>query len=148
MKHFLIRHLRKLRNYLDLLSRPNVDELVLALVLNTASLELAKDEFVELAPLKGCCGPFRLSGNGWPVVEYMMFEKEIMEFVQVRVEISRPDIIRFVTTIYAKKESSTAPERHGEVIETTERHKKPFNQLALYLFQYFGHYVLPAKRNL
>lgn len=137
----------KVRDQLDKLCVPEQDEIVLRLVLNTSSLELAKHEVVELAPLKGLCGPFRLSGNALPVFEYLMFEKSIMEFVQVRVEVARPDIIRYITTIYAKPESSTAPERHGEVIETTDRYKKPFQQLALHLYRYFGHYVTPEKRN-
>lgn len=147
MKRFFIGLLRKLRDYLDGVTAPPQDELVLALVMKTASLELAKGETVELAPLKGCTGPFRLSGNGLPVFEYMMFEKKIMEFILVRVEVSKPDKIEFITTIYARKESSTSPELHGSPIETTERYKAPFNRLALYIFQYFGHYVTPEKRN-
>lgn len=123
---------------------PYNDELVLSLILNTASLELGKDEYVELAPLKGCCGPFKLSGNGLPVFEYIVFEKSIMEFIKVRVEISRPDRIDFSSKI----ESTSAPERHGEEIETKDKYKRPFNELSLHLFQYFGHYVSREKRGI
>jgi hypothetical protein len=110
--------------------------------MHVSCLELAIGEIVELAPLKGLCSPFELSGNGLPVFEYVMFEKSIMEFVRVRVEVSRPERIQFRTTI----SSTTAPERHGEVIETVARYKAPFHLLARHLYRYFPLYVLPVKR--
>lgn len=115
---------------------PETEELVLSLVLNTASLELKKGEYVELAPVKGCCGPFRLMGNSLPLFEYRVFEKKIMEFIHVRVEVSRPARIHFVSSI----ESNTAPERQGEIVEMMPKYKEPFEKLAQHLFRYFPYY--------
>src|SRR4051812_41858492 len=91
-------------------------ELILALTLQTAALELAKHEFIELAPLPGVIGPFRLSGNSLPVFEYRVFDPRkkpfMMEFVKVRVEVSKPERIHYIATIDA--EGSQDPKRHGE----------------------------------
>lgn len=121
-------------------AEPPRDWLVLALTLHTASLEMRKDDYTELAPVKGMCGPFRLYGNSLPVFIYRVFEKSIMEFIQVRVEVSKPDRIEFFSTI----DSVTAPERHGEAVETKERYKQPFFILARNLYRYFP---LVPRRN-
>jgi hypothetical protein len=134
---------RKLADRLLDWTPPSQDELVLALTLNTASLEIPPGEFRELAPLKGCCGPFKLSGNALPVFTYTVFEKSIMEFIQVRVEISKPDRITFYSTI----DSTTAPELHGQEVETKEKYKQPFHQLAQHLFRYFP-FPMPKKEGL
>ena len=133
MNLWLKRKARELAAWLLEWARPFQDELVLSLVLNTASLGLDKGDYVELAPLPGCCGPFRLSGNSLPVFEYRVFEKAIMEFIHVRVEVAKPDRISFIATI----DSTTAPERHGEKVEVKEKYKEPFEKLALHLFRYF-----------
>lgn len=122
-------------------------DLVMKLVLGTASLRLEKDEYVELAPIMpGQCSAFKLSGCGLPVFEYMMFEKSIMEFINVRVEISKPARIETIVKIVAKAESSTTPERNGEIIPTTVRHKEPFIKLSKQLYQYFSPYASNAKK--
>lgn len=136
MRLFIVDKIRKFQAYLDRFTRPYPEEIVLSLVLNTASLELRKGKFIELAPVKGCCGPFRLEGNSLPVFTYRVFEKKIMEFIQVRVEVSRPDRIEYTSTI----DSGTAPERHGEVVETTDKYKIPFEVLSLHLFRFFPYY--------
>lgn len=136
MMKFIIDKIRQFQYYLDRFTKPHPEEVVLSLVLHTAALELAPGDFIELAPVKGCCGPFRLEGNSLPSFTYRVFEKKIMEFIQVRVEISRPDRIEYTCTI----DSTTAPERHGEIIETIDKYKTPFEMLSLYLFRYFPYY--------
>lgn len=126
----------KIQNYLNRFTKPFPDELVMKLILHTASLELKKDEYVELYPIRGCCGPFRLYGNSLPVFKYRVFEKEIMEFIEMRVEISKPDRIRFFSQI----DSTTAPDLHGKLVETKEKYKEPFNQLSQHLYRYFPYY--------
>lgn len=127
-------------------AKPYDDQLVLALTLQTASLELGKDQYIELAPIKGCCGPFKLSGNGLPTFEYMVFEKKIMEFIKVRVEISKPDRIHYIATIDAKH--TMDPKRHGEEVEVTDAYKAPFETLAWHLFNYFPFYMQQHKEAL
>lgn len=128
---------REFVNYLSRYSAPTDHELVNAVVLGTANLELTKGETVQLAPLKGCCGPFTLSGNSLPVFEYIVFDKTIMEFVRVKVEISRPDRIHY----YAFIESLTTDiARHGEVIHVKHKYSEPFERLIQNLFKYFALY--------
>ncbi len=127
--------LRGLQEFLDRFTAPTKEELILALTINTASLELAKGEYIELARCRpGQCGPFKLSGNSLPVFEYVMFEKKIMEFINVRVEVSKkPYRIQYICTIA----SNTAPELHGKEVEAKERYKEPFEYLIRHLFRYF-----------
>jgi hypothetical protein len=121
-------------------------ELVLALTLQTAALELAKQEYVELAPLPGMCGPFRLSGNSLPVVEYRVFDPRkkpfMMEFVKVRVEIAKPDRIEYIATIDCKglKGEHTDASRHGESVAVLDKYKEPFEILSKHLRNYFPFY--------
>lgn len=114
-------------------AKPYPDEIVLGLILNTASLGLTKQDYLDLAPIKGTCGPFRLTGNSLPVFTYNVFEKSIMEFIKIRVEISKPDRIEFFATI----DSTTAPERHGEVIPVKSKYTEPFTILSHHLYRYF-----------
>ncbi len=111
----------------------SIEEIVLQLTLNTASLALDKHEHRLLAPIRGTCGPFQLSGNSLPVFHYTVFEKSIMEFIRVRVEVSKPDRIQYFSTI----ESTSAPELHGNEVETKEKYKEPFIKLARHLHDYF-----------
>ncbi len=126
-----------LKSYIDHWTRPHYDMLVTMLIIHTASLELAKGEYVEFAPTKGCCGPFKLSGNSLPVFEYTVFEKDIMEFIAVRVELAKPDRIEYI----AKITSTSAPERHGEAVEVKDKYKAPFDTLAQNLYRYFPFYT-------
>ena len=142
MKQWIKDKARKLAEWLLLKSRPEDDELVMKLILHTASLELPHHEWIDLAPLKGCCGPIRLTGNSLPVFEYRLFEKKLMEFIKVRVEVAKPDRISFITTI----DSTTAPERHGEEIETEQRYKEVFFQLAMHLLRYFPYMKQEEKK--
>lgn len=134
----LVNWARAVQNYLSKWTNPAIDELVSSLIRNTASLELAREEFLELAPIRGCCGPFRLSGNSLPVFEYIVFEKKIMEFVKIRVEVSKPDRMEFQATIESAKTSD--PKRHGEVIEVKAKYREPFGKLSWHLFNYFPYY--------
>lgn len=127
--------------------RVQTEDLVSHLVVHTASLELAKDEYVELAPIKGCCGPFKLTGNSLPAFEYVVFDKQkeplMMEFIKVRVEVSRPDRIEYTATIESKNTEDKA--RHGEVLVVKEEYKAPFQKLADHLYNYFP--LFRAKGN-
>lgn len=125
---------RKITGWFEAWSAPPLEELILKFILNTASLRLMKLEHVELAPILGTCGNFKLEGSSLPVCTYLVFEKKIMEFVEVRVEVSRPNRLEFISKI----SSTTAPERHGEQIECTEKYKEPFMKLLRWTFPYFG----------
>jgi hypothetical protein len=145
MRYIMKRSLRRLIAFLGRYDQPYPEEIVLALILNTSQLALKKGEYVEFAPLKGVCGPFKLSGNGLPVFTYTVFEKKIMEFIRVTVEISKPDKILFRSNVVREVRHpaldhyvwATEREVLGEEVETKDRYKAPFNQLALYLFKYF-----------
>ncbi len=117
-------------------TKPSKEEIVRAIVLHTSSLELTREEHVEFAPIKGTCGPFRLRGNGLPVFTYTVFEKSLMEFITIRVEVSRPNNIRYIATI----DSTTAPEQHGKIVEVKGKYKAPFEALASHLHSYFPLY--------
>jgi hypothetical protein len=133
MKFKLKKLIRRVIAYLSKYDQPYPEELVLALILNTAQLALQKNEYVEFAAIKGTCGAFKLTGNSLPRFTYFVFEKRIMEFIEVRVEVAKPGRISFTSTI----SSTSAPERHGEEVETKEKYKEPFMKLATYLFYYF-----------
>lgn len=126
------KYIRKLIEWLKGYARAEQDELVSYLIRNTASLALKKEEYVEFAPIKGTCGVIRLSGNSLPCFVYTVFEKKIMEFIEVRVEVSKPDRIHFSSQI-----KSTDQTQHGKEVETKEKYKEPFLVLANHLFQYF-----------
>lgn len=133
---------QKLIDFLSRWTKPDPEMIVLSLIMGTSSLELTRDEFVELAPVKGSCGPFKLSGVGLPVFRYRMYDREYSQFVGIRVEVSRPDKMVYTCKI----ESEVNPERHGESVECKEEYKKPFILLSEHLHRYFGLYVTPAKR--
>lgn len=115
------------------------ERLVSYLVCHTAALELVKNEYVELAPLGGICGSFRLYGNFLPVFEYRVFDVRknpiMMEFIKVRVEISKPSSIRYICTIDSKETED--PLRHNETVEVLQKYKDPFEKLCTHLSQYF-----------
>lgn len=128
---------RKLVTFFSRWTKPDKQELVTWFVAATANMELTKEQYVELAPLGKCHGPFRLAGNGTPTVRYICFERSIMEFIDVRVELSRPSRIEFICTI----SSTTAPEKHGQVVQTTPEYEAPFWRLAEKIFNYFPFYL-------
>lgn len=97
---------------------------------------MSRDERTFLAPTSGSVGPLSLTGTGLPTVYYKVFEKKIMEFIQVRVELCRPDKIRFFATI----DSTTAPERHGEVVKIQSKYEKPFWVMAYNVYKYWPIY--------
>lgn len=117
------------------------------LIMHTASLELAKHEYIELAPVTGMCGPCKLSGNSLPVFEYRVFDPRkkpfMMEFVKVRVEVSKPDRIQFIAKI--DSEGSVDHARHGEEVEALPMYREPFYRLATHLFRYFPYFVNPKR---
>lgn len=119
-------------------------ELVFALTVHTSALALGHDgnpSFVEFAPLKGIYGNFRLSGNMLPVVEYQVFDKKLMEFILVRVEVAKPDRVDFIAKIRsntpAKGEPPDGKCRDGETVNCLPVYKEPFYALARHLCRYF-----------
>jgi hypothetical protein len=124
--------LLKLSCYFSKLASPPRHQLVMNMVMRVASLELAPLEEKLLAPLKGIYGPFHVSGNCLPVFTYLVFDKSKMEFVDIRVEISRPDRIQFIATVH-----SSDPLFHGKLAEVCDAYEAPFWALATHLYLYF-----------
>ncbi len=116
--------------------KPNDAVLVMELVMRVSGIELLREQSVYLNPVKGMIGPVRVTGNSLPAFDFKMFEKSIMEFIHVRVEVAMPERIEFICTI----DSTTAPERHGEVVPATQEYKDAFFQLAYSLFNYWPIY--------
>lgn len=106
---------------------PSRQEIVAAIVAGTASLELAKGECRRLAPLKDLTyGYFKIEGNALPAFSYQVFDKPLMEFVQVIAHVGLPDRISFEATT----------EDLGEV--TVKRaYEAPFHILSRHLHRYF-----------
>lgn len=126
---------RTVFDFLAPIAGPEKDEIVKSLIMHTNSLELVKGQYFELAPVKGTCGVILLSGNSLPVFQYTMFEKELMEFIRVRVEVSPPHRIQFVCQI--DSEGTEDPKDHGKLVECKDKYQAPFHKLALHLFNYF-----------
>jgi hypothetical protein len=112
--------------------RAQNDEIVMNLVLHTAALALKKGQFVEFAPIQGSCGNIKLSGNSLPCFEYTVFDKAIMEFIRVRVEVAKPDRISFSCKI-----KPTDEKYEGAQVETKAQYMEPFWKLATHLNRYF-----------
>lgn len=127
------RKLKEVEKIIHHFTAPSQEFLVKQLVQGTANLELTNDQFVEFAPLE-TIGPFRLRGNSYPVFTYMLFEKEMMEFVEITVFLQLPNHIEFK----AKIKSHTAPLRNGEEIPMKKAYERPFNRLMDHLTTYFG----------
>lgn len=121
--------------FLSRFVRDDIEMLVFCLVYHTAALALAKDEWVEFAPVKGICGNFRLSGNSSPIFEYHVFDKSYMEFIKIRVEVGKPDKLHFIATIDQTGHEDQS--RNGQEIELRDFYKKPFYDLAWHLLRYF-----------
>lgn len=128
----LNRLLRKLAEYLNKRTLPSHKELVGWIVFKTASLELKVGEYAYLGGVAGVYGVIRLTGNSLPIFSYTVFDKKLMEFVQVSAELSLPDRIEFTCKIF-DRETQT----HETVVETKEQYTKPFFTLAYQLFKYF-----------
>jgi hypothetical protein len=114
------------------LPKPSQVELVTSLVLNTASLEIAAYEHREFAPIKGTCGNIRLTGTSLPVFTYLVFDKKLMEFVEVRVEVSRPERIEYIARIKSLDISTD-----GKEVPIVDKYKAPFERFSLALYNYF-----------
>lgn len=129
---------RKVINLLTPHAKPDLDEIVGTLARNIASLEMKKSDSYDLAPISGTCGSITVTGGLLSVFEYRVFEKKLMEFIKVRVEVAMPSKMHFICTIDAKGHTDNA--RHGEEVEVKQAYKDPFEKLALQLFNYFPYY--------
>ena len=124
----------------DRVKPPTLENLVTSIVLNTANLELDREEEVHLAGLKGMCGSVKLTGNSLPTFRYTLFDKELMEFIEVRVEISRPNRMEWISRISSQE---GCPET-----ETKDKYKDPFLRLAAHLYLYFPLTRDPKKKGM
>jgi hypothetical protein len=129
---------RFIKNWLEPFCYPTPKELVSALVVGTANLELQKDERVYLNPVAFMFGRIELSGTTLPVFKYCLFDDQVMEFIHMRVEVSLPEQLRFLAFIKDEKTFEPTP------VEVKELYKKPFFKLAYHLYQYFP-FPMPEK---
>lgn len=113
------------------LAAPSKEELVKAFIAGTASLELLKSESVKLNALPGMFSHIEVSGNSLPVVKYQVFDKGLMEFILIRVELALPDRITY-RAFYC----DTFPEPKQET-EVLPYYIEPFNILLLNLYNYW-----------
>jgi hypothetical protein len=136
---------KQLGEWLIVKSRPDNEELVRHLIMHTAHLELASQEVLELVPVKGVHGSIKLSGNSLPVFQYRMLDKSLhlegrkseMHFIDVRVELSKPDNIRYIAHIDSK---TNDPLLHGKRVAVKPEYKAPFETLATHLYRYFPYF--------
>lgn len=87
-----------------------------------------------MAPLKDVTfGYFKIEGNALPAISYQVFDKPLMEFVQVIARPALPDKITF----------EAATEDLGDVRVKPE-YEAPFHTLSRHLYSYFP--LLPEGR--
>lgn len=110
------------------------DELALASMISMycCTLELRMGEFVELAPVQGTCGHIQITGNANPVFSYVVFDKKLMDFIEVSVLVSKKNGFKFTSTVKAINKETEAKQ-----IETKDAYKEPFLVLSNHLFRYF-----------
>jgi hypothetical protein len=113
---------------------PNQEEMVRNIILGVTSLGLSPEDKAYLAPINGVCGPFVITGNSLPIFRYLVFDKEIRQFVRIKVEISKPDRITYQGTIESE---SIAPELHGKIHPVADRYKRPFQNMCKHIYHYF-----------
>lgn len=135
----LLSTVRKASHTLDEWSRPNDSILITALIQRISQIMLLREESAYLNGVKipnekvqGMFGAVKVTGNGAPVFSYLMFDKQLMEFVRVSVELSLPDRIAFSYKIDSEDEAT-----HGKEVEEKEEYKAPFYKLAYALYDYF-----------
>lgn len=105
---------------------PTPWQLVPRLVEGVSGLELTKGNYQRLAPISGVWGSIKIEGNAIPVFTYYVFDKALMEFVEVKAIVSLPDQIAF--------EATTQDLGHVPVLAP---YIAPFHRLSRNLFRYF-----------
>src|ERR1043165_7141436 len=112
------------------------DEVISYLSLHTASLELPNHQYQVLAAVPGMVGRWvSVSGGALPVFTYLVFDKGMMEFIRVRVELSRPNRIQYLAQIAAPDAESNSS--NGEAVTAVDAYRKPFRRLVKRLFRYY-----------
>lgn len=124
---------------LTLWSIPDREDLVMHLISHVSFLAIPKQKCVYFSPVARMCGEICLSGNGLPVFEYTMFDKRIMNFVRVRVELSKPGRIHFSGQVFKDPD----PETDEMPVEMDSFYRDPFYLFASHLFRYFP--LFPKK---
>lgn len=142
----VIRSLRWIQKCLSRFTAPSQAELVFNLCVRVMSLELQSHEYVEFAPLKLIFGPFKIYGGGLPVCEYVMFDRNTMEFLKVKVEIGRPDKLTYRVQIESIRLEDSS--RHGEIVPIKPEHRVPFETLIRHLYSYFPYHRTKEDRPL
>ena len=106
--------LRLLKKLLNLFSRKSPDKAELVRMLRgcCASLMLERDEFVRLAPIEGMYGPVKMYGSINPSFEFQAFNYERKEYMDVRVEVSSPDRMRFYSCTSDEKYNADTDPNH------------------------------------
>ncbi len=135
---------RKIHTEVEKLVRPDDTMLVTKLVMHCQNMALEKGQYVEFAPVPGMTSACKLTGNSLPVFEYRVFNKPMMEFILVRVEVARPDRISYFATVDSKYTQD--PSAHGEEVAICADFMKPFEILAQHLYNYFPHYREPPHK--
>lgn len=111
------------------------------LSMSMAGLNLDRDEyFMAVTPhADGVYKGFgiRCMGGLWPVFTYVIFDQEIMDFIEITAEINQPAELRYKATITC--ENKNQPE-HGKVIEVKDFYKVPFEKFMKYCYFYFPLY--------
>lgn len=95
-----------------------------------AGLGLKRDEFKDIAATEGMWGFVRVSGCGLPLIQYQVFDNDLMEFIVVEMHL-RKNGIHWATFI---------TEAFPTVLKETplkKAYKKPGFLLIHYLSQYF-----------
>lgn len=123
------------------LARPSRKELVSGLIAHTARLELIKGETRKLPPVDGTFGPFVITGNSCPLIEYTAFDESLMEFIRVSVALNLPDRIMFTAKIQDDKREDCP------TVAVKPEYESPFFIWAHHVYRYFP-LMAEEKRNL
>lgn len=117
--------------YLTPLTVLKQPQLITNLVLCCSSLGIPLGSRVAFAAVGGSCGSISLMGSTCPTFRYVVFDKKIMQFVEVFVEVSRPNRIEYICRTF------NDPEGPSQELEMKDQYKKPFLLLCSHISRYF-----------
>ncbi len=145
-------------HYADSITQINVpiEQQIAQICMNMAGLQLEKEEFISIVtpPGEGVVRGFgmRCKGGLWPTFTYIVFDAQLMEFIEVTVEVSRPDTIRYLAKIICEHKSEST---HNKEVEIKEYYKAPFLKILKLFYFYFPLYNnfsheknLPTEKNI
>lgn len=123
-------HVQKVKDSHD---RGALEMAVLKLTISCASLQMTQDDWVEFSPLPGTCGVIKMRGSVNPTFQYTTFDRSIMCFVRVTVEVSKPAKINYFAQILSPEDANT----EAVSVRVREEYKIPFQVLMNKLMAYF-----------